>query len=166
MVESGSLENCYTRKGIEGSNPSASAMAKTKRTRCAGGVVINQNGLVLVVNQNGNSWSLPKGHVDNGEDALEAAKREIYEESGVHDLALVADLGSYERYRIALDGGDDPSKFKTIFMFLFTTNQTALAPLDPQNPEARWVHKDAVADLLTHQKNKQFFRSVLPKLMV
>ena len=29
MVESGSLENCYTRKGIEGSNPSASATGKT-----------------------------------------------------------------------------------------------------------------------------------------
>ncbi|MBI4098602.1 MAG: NUDIX domain-containing protein [Candidatus Magasanikbacteria bacterium] len=139
-------------------------MTETKRVRCAGGVVVNPDGLVLVVNQGGYSWSLPKGHINDGEETLEAAKREIYEESGVNDLELIADLGSYERYRIALDGGDDLSQFKTIFMFLFKTNQTALAPLDPQNPEARWVPKDEVADLLTHQKDKQFFRSVLSKL--
>jgi len=139
-------------------------MTKTQRVRCAGGVVINRDGLILVVNQGGYSWSLPKGHIDNGEDALEAAKREIDEESGVNDLEFVADIGSYERYRTALDGGDDTSEFKTITMFLFKTTQAELKPRDPKNPEARWVPKDKVADLLTHQKDKAFFRSVLQKL--
>lgn len=139
-------------------------MTETKRTRCAGGVVVSPDGLVLIVNQNGNSWSFPKGHIDNGEDALKAAQREIYEESGVNELKHIADLGSYERYRIALDGGDDTSEFKTITMFLFTTPQTALAPHDPMNPEARWVPKEHVADILTHEKDKSFFRSILPKL--
>lgn len=141
-------------------------MIETKRTRCAGGVVINPDGLVLVVNQNGNSWSFPKGHIDDGEDALVAAQREIYEESGVNELRYMADLGSYERYRTALNGGDDMSEFKTITMFLFTTPQTELKPRDPMNPEARWVPKEQVADLLTHQKDKAFFRSILIKLTV
>lgn len=139
-------------------------MTETKRTRCAGGVVINPDGLVLVVNQNGNSWSLPKGHIDNGEDALTAAQREIYEESGINRLEHIADLGSYERYQIALDGGGDTSELKTITMFLFTTPQIELKPRDPMNPEARWVSKEEVANLLTHQKDKVFFHSVLPKL--
>lgn len=147
-----------------GSNPTLSAMTETKRTRCAGGVVLNPDGLILVVNQDENSWSLPKGHIDGGEDALTAAKREIYEESGVNKLTYITDLGSYERYRIAPNGGDDMSEWKTITMFLFTTPQTALAPHDPMNPEARWVPKEHVADILTHEKDKSFFRSILPKL--
>ena len=53
-----------------------------KHTQSAGGVVLNKKGEVLVVSQRGTSWSLPKGHIDKGEDALGAAKREIYEESG------------------------------------------------------------------------------------
>ena len=35
----------------------------------------------MVVNQNHDSWSLPKGHIDEGEDKLTAAKREIFEAS-------------------------------------------------------------------------------------
>ena len=47
------------------------------RTRSAGGVVTNAAGEVLVVSQRGTSWSLPKGHIDAGEDALAAARREF-----------------------------------------------------------------------------------------
>lgn len=53
----------------------------TKKTKSAGGVVINKEGKILVVNQNSNSWSLPKGHTEEKESALEAAKREIYEKN-------------------------------------------------------------------------------------
>jgi len=136
-----------------------------RKTVSAGGVVVNPGGDVLVVNQRGNSWSLPKGHIDPGEDALTAAKREIREESGVGDLTLVADLGSYERARIGKYGGEDTSELKTMRFFLFTTTQMDLAPEDKDNPEARWVAPDDVADLLTHPKDQEFFRTVRPRLV-
>ena len=129
-----------------------------KRTRSAGGVVTNDQGQVLVVSQHGTSWSLPKGHIDAGEDVLAAARREIYEESGIRDLQLVRELGSYERYKIGLDGGDDFSEWKVITMFLFRTSEKLLRPVDPENPEARWVEKAEVAALLTHEKDQEFFR--------
>lgn len=132
-----------------------------KHTQSAGGVVLNSKDEVLVVNQKGTSWSLPKGHIDQGEDALGAAKREIYEESGINDLEFVKELGSYARHRISKDGGDDLSELKTITMFLFRTSSTTLKPLDPDNPEARWVDKNQVADLLTHIKDKEFYVSIL-----
>ena len=130
----------------------------------AGGVVLNQKGQILVVNQNGNSWSLPKGHLDSGEDALSAARREIHEESGISDLVFVKRLGTYERTRIGLAGVRNPKERKRITLFLFTTSQNKLAPLDPQNPEARWVDRSRVAELLTHPKDKAYFLSLLKKL--
>lgn len=135
-----------------------------KVTESAGGVVLNDKNEVLVVNQNNNSWSLPKGHIDFGESALEAAEREIYEESGVSQLEFIKPLGSYERPKISLSGGDDPSEIKKIELFLFRTHVKRLTPVDPQNPEARWVAKDKVADLLTHPKDKAFYLGVLPEL--
>jgi 8-oxo-dGTP pyrophosphatase MutT (NUDIX family) len=129
-----------------------------KQTESAGGVVVNNDGLILVVSQNGTSWSLPKGHIEAGEDKLEAAEREIYEEAGVTELSLVRELGSYQRYKIGIDGGEDESELKTIHMFLFRTTQDKLSPVDPDNPEARWVEKERVAELLTHPKDKDFFR--------
>lgn len=130
------------------------------RTESAGGVVLNREGRVLVVSQHGTSWSLPKGHVEEGEDALAAARREIYEESGVGRLELVRELGSYQRYKIGRDGGEDESELKTIRLFLFRTRESALAPVDADNPEARWVEPGQVAALLTHPTDREFFLSV------
>ncbi|MDP3764459.1 MAG: NUDIX domain-containing protein [bacterium] len=132
-----------------------------KHTESAGGIVINEKGEVLVVSQKrpdlNQSWSLPKGHIETGEDGLTAAKREINEESGVSSLELIRDLGSYKRHRINADGEDDISELKTIYMFLFKTIEKDLKPVDPDNPEARWVSKNEVANLLTHYKDKEFF---------
>ncbi len=133
-----------------------------KKSYSAGGVVVNAQGQVLVVNQRGNSWSLPKGHLDPGENARQAAEREIYEESGVRELTYVRDLGSYERPRIAKGGkGDDAVEVKHLTFFLYRTTQTTLKPIDPHNPEARWVAPAEVARLLTHPLDKAFFLSVL-----
>ncbi len=133
-------------------------------TQTAGGVVLNKNGEVLVVSQNYDSWSLPKGHIDEGEDALTAAKREINEESGVSQLEYVRELGTYKRFKIAKGGAEDTSELKEITIFLFHTSQMDLQPTDPDNPEARWVNKEEVVNLLTHQKDKEFWLSVKDKL--
>lgn len=133
--------------------------------KCAGGVVLNKNGDVLVVSQRGDSWALPKGHLDEGEDALTAARREIEEESGVSNLTLVTELGTYERHKIGKGGvGEDKSELKRYTFFLFTTNEMELAPSDPHNPEARWVARDEVARLLTHPKDAAFFESIIDQL--
>lgn len=136
---------------------------EVQKAKTAGGVVVNREGKVLVVNQNHNSWSLPKGQIELEEDALSAAKREIFEESGVRDLTLIKPLPIYSRFRIGPNpAGEDRSVFVEMKMFLFKTDfEGELKPIDPENPEARWVAKEEVADLLTHPKDKEFFRKVM-----
>ena len=133
-------------------------------TESAGGVVLNGAGQVLVVNQKGTSWSLPKGHIEEGEDALAAALREIQEETGVTQLEYLGDFGSYTRHKLSADGGEDESELKTIRMFLFRTKQAVLFPTDGDNPEARWVEREEVASFLTHPKDREFFHSALERL--
>ncbi len=130
-------------------------------TESAGGVVLNAEGRVLLVSQHGTSWSLPKGHLEAGETPLEAALREIREETGVTRLELVRPLGSYSRHRLGADGDEDLSELKTIHLFLFRTDEAELAPVDADNPEARWVERERVAGLLTHAKDREFFASIL-----
>ena len=63
-------------------------------TYTAGGIVLQkQTGKVLLVEQANQTWSLPKGHIDKGEDALDAAIREIKEESGITQLKLIKKTG-------------------------------------------------------------------------
>ena len=133
----------------------------TKNVICAGGVIINNKQEVVIVNQNHDSYSLPKGHVDKGESYLDAAKREIYEETGIINLEYLRDLGSYNRYKIGLDGKDDLSELKTIYLFLFKSNQINLAPQDPQNPFAMWANIEQATQLLTHKEDIKFFNDTL-----
>lgn len=138
---------------------------KTKTTSSAGGVVLNEKGEVLVVNQNGTSWSLPKGHLEDGESNLDAAKREIYEESGINKLEFIEKLGNYQRYKIGKDGKEDKLEKKTIHMFLFKTKEEKLNPIDPENPTALWLNKEKVVEQLSHPKDKEFFREITKEIL-
>jgi 8-oxo-dGTP pyrophosphatase MutT (NUDIX family) len=130
----------------------------TIRTISAGGIVVSADGRFLVVSQHGTSWSLPKGHVEEGEDILGAARREIYEETGLQRLEYVRPVGSYERYKLSKSGGEDRSESKTIHLFLFRADgDEEPRPQDPENPEARWVELDEAARLLTHPVDREFF---------
>lgn len=80
--------------------------------------------------------------------------------AGFEIWTLVRELGTYERYKIGVHGGDDRSELKVITMFLFRTSEKVLRPMDPDNPEARWVERAKVASLLTHERDKQFFLGV------
>ncbi|MBI4017538.1 MAG: NUDIX domain-containing protein, partial [Candidatus Aenigmarchaeota archaeon] len=107
----------------------------------------------------------PKGHIEKNESELEAAKREIFEESGITDLIYAKQLGSYERYKIGPGGkGEDKSEIKKIVIFLFKTKQNDLKPVDSHNPEARWIRKEDVAKLLTHKKDKEFFMQIVSQI--
>lgn len=75
----------------------------TKTVRAAGGVVLrktNKGVLKVLVEHRPryDDWSLPKGKIDKGETAEEAAIREILEETGVH-CRVIAPLAT-TRYRV------------------------------------------------------------------
>ncbi len=67
-----------------------------RRYASAGGVVVNQQGQVLVLlRPSRREIRLPKGHIEPGEEAWHTAQREISEEAGLppETLHLLADLG-------------------------------------------------------------------------
>ncbi len=128
----------------------------------AGGVVWNPKLGIAVVSQNHDSWSLPKGHVEDGESTLEAARREIEEETGIPHtaLTLVREIASYERARIKRHHKDTP-EMRHITLFFFTTGHETLAPTDSINPEARWVDPKDVPSFLTHPIDKKEFERII-----
>ena len=59
--------------------------------RAAGGVVVDNLDRVLVIKRFG-KWDLPKGKIEKGETAKDAALREIKEECGITGLEIVSSL--------------------------------------------------------------------------
>lgn len=94
----------------------------------AGGVVVRREGehvLVSLSTQDGyHSYVLPKGHVDPGEDLLQAAIREIEEEAGFTHLLMLAELGCCERFDY------HKTCWKRTHYFLFLTDQISVQPTD------------------------------------
>ncbi|NDC82165.1 NUDIX domain-containing protein [bacterium] len=127
-------------------------------SQCAAGVVIWQDHL-LIVNQNRNSWSLPKGHRDEGEDLLATAYREISEETGLTTLDYILPLGQYSRYKIAKDGGDDTRELKEITVFLFISRTPVLGSCEIDRSFPIWVPFDLAHTILTNDADREFLIS-------
>lgn len=70
---------------------------------CAGVMLVNREGRVFVgqrMDSTLEAWQMPQGGIDPGEDALEAAKRELREETGVpaDKVELIATAEGEFRY--------------------------------------------------------------------
>ena len=81
-----------------------SAISEISREATAGGVIYRINSLgeleILLVADHFDRWTIPKGHIEEGETAQETAIREIGEEAGVHQLEPICWLGKIHfRYR-------------------------------------------------------------------
>ena len=73
------------------------------REQTAGGIIYRKGseGLeILLIQDAKNRWTIPKGHIEEGEKADETAKREIQEETGLKEMNVHAWLGKVDfRYR-------------------------------------------------------------------
>ena len=74
------------------------------REPTAGGVVFRRdkddNIEILLIQDAKDRWTIPKGHIEEGETAKETAKREVGEESGLKETDVLSWLGKIHfRYR-------------------------------------------------------------------
>lgn len=74
------------------------------REPTAGGIVFRRNSKgdveLLLIQDHKDRWTIPKGHIEEGETAQDAARREIGEEAGLHDIDMLGWLGKIHfRYR-------------------------------------------------------------------
>jgi 8-oxo-dGTP pyrophosphatase MutT (NUDIX family) len=107
----------------------------------------------------GTVLALPKGHVDPGESAAEAARREVREEAGVSG-ELVEKLGDV-KYWYSRDGD---RVMKVVTFFLFRYRSGSVADHDHEVDSAEWVPLDDAPRLLAYRGEKQMAEAALSSL--
>ena len=130
----------------------------------AGGVVVRRfRGrlfLCAVRVKNGTVLALPKGHIDPGETAVQAAEREVHEETGVR-ATLVDKLGPV-RYWYVRDG-ERVLKVVTFFLFRYRSGSVR----DYQASEvdgAEWIPLEDAPRLLAYKGEREMAVAALSTL--
>lgn len=112
----------------------------------AGGLVKNHHGKILCIKRMGR-WDLPKGKVENGEDLASCAVREVEEECGIENPAIIRPLGktmhAYEHH--------DAYVLKTTHWFEMHMKETSSSPRpqeEEQITEVKWADQQELPSII------------------
>jgi 8-oxo-dGTP pyrophosphatase MutT (NUDIX family) len=103
--------------------------------------------------------ALPKGHVDPGETPIEAATREVREETGIV-AEPVCELGE-SRYWYRRDGR---TIGKSVAFFLFSYLDGDTADHDDEVEEVRWIGLRQARTALSHAAEREMVELALAHL--
>jgi 8-oxo-dGTP pyrophosphatase MutT (NUDIX family) len=108
----------------------------------------------------GKVLALPKGNIDPGETAADAARREVREEAGVEG-ELVGKLGDVKYWYVRRTG---ERVFKVVSFFLLRYRSGSVEDHDHEVDAAEWVPLEDAERLLQYKGEKQMAAAALTAL--
>ncbi|CAB4920029.1 unannotated protein [freshwater metagenome] len=128
----------------------------------AGGLVLDRSGTVakaaLIARHDRRGklvWSMPKGHLEPGETAEDAAVREVQEETGI-ESHVIGTLGTIDFWFMS----QDRRVHKTVHHYLLEADGGELSDADAEVVEVAWFPLDDVADLLRYPDERRLVNMV------
>jgi 8-oxo-dGTP pyrophosphatase MutT (NUDIX family) len=122
----------------------------------AGGLVLDMSGpvpqgaLIGRTNRRGRLlWSLPKGHLEEGETLEQAAVREVAEETGITG-EVIGSLGTIDFWFVV----NGRRVHKTVHHYLMRAVSGELSDSDVEVTEVAWVPLPRIADRLAYSDER------------
>jgi putative (di)nucleoside polyphosphate hydrolase len=148
-------------------------MAQLPLRPCVGLLLFNKQGLVFIGRRFGmnaehgtgeGAWQMPQGGIDPHEEPLEAALRELYEETGVMSARLLRESAHWYDYELPIDIAKENFKGKyrgqtqKWFAFRFEGEESEInITKDPQEFNAwRWEKLENLPALIVPFKRKVY----------
>ena len=130
-------------------------------------VVLNQDNKVFVarrIDNQKNFWQMPQGGVDDGEDYLTAAYRELEEETSIKNVELIKVLDELISYELPKDllgiiwkGKYRGQKQKWfIVRFLGQDGEINIKTKNPEFCEWKWIDLENITDLVVDFKLQMY----------
>ena len=126
-------------------------------------ILLNDKNKVFVgkrIDNPKNSWQMPQGGVEENEDFLQAAKRELEEETGVKSVKLIKELDGWFKYDLPeyllgklWEGKYRGQKQKWFVMkFLGKSSEINVKTKNPEFFEWKWIELSKLPNIAVHFK--------------
>jgi len=107
-----------------------------------------------------NSWQMPQGGVDQNENFLQAAKRELEEETGIKSVKLIKELDGWFKYDLPkyLLGKLWKGKYRGqkqkwfIMKFIGNDSEVNIKTKHPEFLDWKWIDPENLTDIAVHFK--------------
>ena len=120
-------------------------------------ILLNKDNKVFVarrLDNPNNFWQMPQGGVDGNENFLEAARRELEEETGVRDADLIKEMDGYQTYFLPKNllgiiwKGKYKGQKQKWFCMRFNGNDSEIniKTKKPEFSEWKWVDVDEITN--------------------
>lgn len=149
--------------------PKSKRAPRTKAVRefTAGGMVFRRVGGddidILMIQDRLGRWTIPKGHVEEGESLEQTAEREIGEETGLTKLSIKDKLDKIHFFYRK----EGKLIYMTTHVFLIEAlgDTEALVPEDSEGiVDAKWFGREEALKLIEYKDTERLFKMGLDKL--
>jgi len=116
----------------------------------------NDKTTYLLVQHREGHWAFPKGHAEAGESDLEAARRELAEETGITVCRIVEEPSFSEGYVIRKK--DEPIS-KTVKYYLGFVQSLDVTVQESEIADFAWLEYEAALERLTFEEARKILRA-------
>ena len=130
---------------------------KLKKEKSCGCIIIKNKKVLLVYEKNRNFWGFPKGHMEDGENEIETALREVKEEVG-----LDVEIDKDRRYTLNYVIRDEIDKTTVLYIAKAKNDEIIMQENEIEN--IRWCSFEEALNILTFDNWKEMFKKVIEDL--
>ena len=128
-----------------------------RKEKSCGCIIIKNNKVLLVYEKGRDFWGFPKGHVEDGENEIETALREVKEEVGL-DVKIISE----KRYVLNYIIRNEIDKTTVLYIAEPITEKITMQESEIGN--VKWCNFDETLELLTFDDWKEMFKQVIEDL--
>ena len=139
-----------------------------------GAIVLNNENKVFVGKRKDNpidKWQMPQGGVNEGEELIEAMKRELKEETGIKNIRILKEINGWSEYELPANllGKIWRGKYRGqkqkwfIVRFIGKDDEINLNTGRPEFIEWQWIDVERLTGVIVDFK-KKVYQELLPKI--